>query len=569
MKNIRIASVLFIGALAGACQQSETISRRQASRGSAEAILNQGLSLQIQDNQLDAYDYTFGSQALRIQSLEDKGSSRLEATRQAFVASKQGLDEVSQAALKSLCQNMGLSAAADSYTEANSLPADGVLYLHWRSHYSVQQKQQLGAILEGIKAPVRCLLKIQLGLESDNQFAIVSLDPIPVEQQKLAGTAKVLDAVEEGLMLIDANPAITLNQGQLIPIDSPAEIKPKIAAIHSGDIQAALSKNSGAACRYHTLNGQTKVGNPAALRSYEYSINSAKPYTIGNVKPQSISGRNLPACGKVKTEVIDRTIQANVACGDYRSIQDEGLEAGCQWSVEVANANDPGNVLGYNISMEKITFETVDVGTTSGAASVIPEAPNNPVRTRSTVFNGFSATQLTSMEQAFDFWIGVSPKSYATHFDKYVTRVNYLGRTGPDCSVQGVLAYVETLTSTEIFWCEAAGMSAPAITNQNSPLQIMLIGVTAFHENLHTRGREHDFDAPQYQPCLGTAESALLSFDAIKTCTDDYCLAFKDFALQEYKAELDYSLQGDARRFQGQCQIWNNGLGLKATDFRT
>jgi hypothetical protein len=173
------------------------------------------------------------------------------------------------------------------------------------------------------------------------------------------------------------------------------------------------------------------------------------------------------------------------------------------------------------------------------------------------------------MEQAFDFWIGVSPKSYATHFDKFVTRVNYLGRTGPDCSVQGVLAYVESLTSTEIFWCEAAGMSAAAITNQNSPLQIMLIGVTAFHENLHTRGREHDFDAPEYQPCLGTAESALLSFDALKTCTDDYCLAFKDFALQEYKAELDYSLQGDARRFQGQCQIWNNGLGLKATDFET
>lgn len=569
MKHIRIASALLFAVTATACQQSETISRRQAIRGSAQAILNQGLSLQIRDTQLDAYDYTFGSQALQIQKLEDKGSSRLEITRKAFVASNQSLDEGSKAALTSLCQNAGLSPAADNFTEASSLPADGVLYLHWRSHYSLKQKQQLGAILEGIKAPVRCLLKIQLGAESDNQFAFVTLDPIPVEQQKLAGTAKVLDAVEEGLMLIDASPAINLDQGQLIPIEGPLDIKPKIAAIHSGDIQAQLSKNSGAACRYHTLNGQMKVGNPAALRSYEYSVNSAKPYTLGSVQPQSISGRNLPACNKVKTEVLDRTIQANVACGDYRSIQEEGLEAGCQWSVEVVNANDPGNVLGYNISMEKIAFETVDVGTATGAASVIPEAPNNPIRSRSTVFNGFSAAQLTSMEQAFDFWIGVSPKSYATHFDKYVTRVNYLGRTGPDCSVQGVLAYVESLTSTEIFWCEAAGMSAAAITNQNSPLQIMLIGVTAFHENLHTRGREHDFDAPEYQPCLGTAESALLSFDALKTCTDDYCLAFKDFALQEYKAELDYSLQGDARRFQGQCQIWNNGLGLKATDFET
>jgi hypothetical protein len=569
MKHIRIASVALVCVVVTGCQQSETLSRRQASRGSAEAILNQGLSLQIQDNQLDAYDYTFGSQALQIQKLEDKGSSRLEITRKAFVASNQGLDEGSKTALTSLCQNIGLSLNGDSFTEASSLPADGRVYLHWRSHYSVQQKEQLCALLEGIKAPVRCLVRIQLGAESDNQFAFISLDPIPVEQQKLAGTAKVLEAVDEGLMLIDANPAINLNQGQLIPIESPADIKPKIAALHSGDIQAQLSKNSGAACRYHTLNGQTKVGNPTALRTYEYSVSSAKPYTLGTVRPQSISGRNLPACSKVKTEVIDRTIQADVACGDYRSIQDEGLEAGCQWSVEVMNANDPGNALGYNISMEKITFETVDVGTTTGAASVIPEAPNNPVRARSTAFNGFSATQLTSMEQAFDFWIGVSPKSYATHFDKYVTRVSYLGRQGPDCSVQGVLAYVVSLTSTEIFWCEAAGMSAAAITNQNSPLQILLIGVTAFHENLHTRGREHDFDAPQYQPCLGTAESALLSFDALKTCTDDYCLAFKDFALQEYKAELDYSLQGDARRFQGQCQIWNNALGLKATDFRT
>lgn len=552
-----------------ACQQQPTINRRQAVRGPAAAVLNQGLSLQIQDNKIDAYDYTFGSQALQIKKIQDTGSNVLDSTRQVFVGSRASLGESLKTALTGLCQNMGLSAAADSFTEVSSLPADGRLYLHWRSHYSLSQKQELAAALEELKAPIRCLLKIQVGAEADNQFAILTLDPIPVEQQKVAGTAKILDAVEEGLMLIDENPTLIFDQGQFLTVESPTDIKPMIAALNSVDFKAQLSKDEGAACRYHTLNGQTKVGNPTALRNYEYSLGSEKAYTLGAVRPQSISGRNLPACGKVKTQVVDRTVQANVACGDYRSIQDEGLEAGCQWSVELVNPNDAGNVLGYNIGMEKITFETVDVGNTTGAASVIPEAANNPIRAKTSVFSGFNAVQLTSMEQAFDFWIAVSPKSYAAHFDKYVTRVNYLGRTGPDCSVQGVLAYVESLTSTEIFWCEAAGMSAAAVTNQNSPLQIMLIGVTAFHENLHTRGREHDFDAPQYQPCLGTAESALLSFDTMKTCTDDYCLAFKDFALQEYKAELDYSLEGDARRFQGQCQIWNNGLGLKATDFRT
>ncbi len=552
-----------------ACQQAPKINRRQIGSTQPASVLNQGLSLTIQDNQIDAYDYTFGSQALQIQKIQNSGSSVLDSTREVFVASRTSLGADIQTALTGLCESVGLSTTADSFTEATSLPNDGRLFVHWRSHYSLSQKQALASALEQVKAPIRCLLKIQVGAAADNQFAIVALDPVPVEKQKLAGTSKVLDAVEEGLMLIDENPALALDQGQLITIESPADIKVKVPAINSMDVKAQLSKNAGAACRYHTLNGQTKVGNPTALRNYEYSLTSEKAYTLGSVKAQSISGRSLPACGKVKTQVVERTIQTDVACGDYRSIQDEGLEAGCQWSVEVVNANDAGNVLGYTIAMEKIAFETVDVTSATGAASVIPEAANNPVRAKSTLFNGFSAAQLTSMEQAFDFWIAVSPKSYATHFDKYVTRVNYLGRTGPDCSIRGVLAYVESLTSTEIFWCEAAGMSAAAISNQNSPLQILLIGVTAFHENLHTRGREHDFLAPQYQPCVGTAESALLSFDALKTCTDDYCLAFKDFALQEYKAELDYSLQGDARRFQGQCQIWNNGLGLKATDFRT
>jgi hypothetical protein len=552
-----------------ACQEQPTLSRRQVSAGQATAVLNQGLNLQIKDNQIDAYDYTFGSQTIQIQKIDSQGSMDLDITRQVFVASRTGLGDELKASLTELCRDVGLSTSATTYTEASRLPADGLLHMHWRSHYSLKQKQQLVAYLEQIKAPVRCLLRIQVGAASDQQFAIIALDPIPVETQKLAGTAKVLDAVEEGLMLIDQSPIPPLDQGQLIPVDSSADVKTKIVAINSVDIKAQLSRSSGAACRYHSLNGQTKVGNPTALRSYEYSVSSTKAYALGAVSPQSISGRNLQACGKVKTQVTAQNIQAEVACGDYRAIQDEGLEAGCQWSVEVANRNDPGNVIGYNIGMEKISFETVDVGSTVGAASVLPEAANNPIRAKSTIFNGFSAPQLTSMEQAFDFWIAVSPKSYEMYFDKFVTSVNYLGRTGPACREPGVLAYVETLQSTEIFWCEAAGMSANAISAQISPLQILLISVTAFHENLHTRGRDHDFDTPQVQPCRGTSESALISFDSIKTCQEDYCLAFKDFALQEYKAELDYSLQGDARRFQGQCQIWNNGLGLTAADFRT
>ncbi|MDQ3235571.1 MAG: hypothetical protein M3Q07_27495, partial [Pseudobdellovibrionaceae bacterium] len=157
-----------------------------------------------------------------------------------------------------------------------------------------------------------------------------------------------------------------------------ADIKPMIPALHSTDFQVQLSNSSGATCRYHTLDGKNKVGNPTGLRSYQYSLTSAKSYNVSGVRPQSIAGRNLPACEKVKTQVVERNIQADVACGDYRSIQDEGLEAGCQWSVEVVNPNDTENALGYNIGMEKIAFETVDVGNISGAASVMPEARPTP-----------------------------------------------------------------------------------------------------------------------------------------------------------------------------------------------
>ncbi|WP_141732976.1 hypothetical protein [Oligoflexus tunisiensis] len=552
-----------------ACQQSGKVNQRQGPQGQTVTILNQGVNLQIQGHQLDAYDYTFGSQALQIKKIEEKGSNALDSTRQVFVASPASLGDDIKAGLSSLCQDIGLSTSAQEFTEATSLPANGLVYAHWRSHYSLTQKRQLSAALEQVKGAVRCLLKIQVGDAAAQQYAIIAFDPVPVENQNVAGTDKILEAVEEGVMLIDKTPALAMDQGQLLTVESPADIKPKITALNSVDVKSQLSNSTGAPCRLHTLNGQTKVGNPTALRSYQYSLSSAKAYTLGSVSAQSISGRNLQACTKVKTQVVDKSVQADVACGDYRSIQEEGLEAGCQWSVEVVNPNDVGNALGYNISMEKMTFETIDVSTPGGAAVAIPEAPNNPVRAKSTTFTGFNAAQLSSMEQAFDFWIAVSPASFAAHWDKYITNVNYLARTGAACSEAGVLAYVEQLNSTEMFWCEAAGMSAAAVSSQNSPLAMLLIGVTAFHENLHNRGREHDFDAPQYQPCKGTSESALLSFDAIKTCTADYCLAFKDFALQEYIAELDYSLEADARRFQGLCQTWNAGLGLTAANFGT
>lgn len=554
--------------LVSACGQ---LTKKDKKPGSelASVLQNQGLSVELKEPSNDAFDYTFGAQGILLQRQENKGDA-IETTNMVYLGSEAAVTDEQKAALGSLCQNMGLSLSAREFAPASSLPKDnGLLYIHWRSHFSVQEKNGLSSALEQLKTSMRCVLKINVGGSDSGQVAYIALDPIPADENAVTGTSNLLQAIEEGLMLIEENPALLLNHSQLWPVEAAASILPLVSALNSADFQVQLNTSSGSNCVYQVVAGASKLTNPDSKHSYLYDLKGSKTFNIGTIDSQSISGRLSPTCESLKPKALGKQVQNEVGCSAYLALMNEGLEAGCRWSVELANPKDAGNSLGYTISMQKIAFETIDITTVRGAAAVLPEAPNNPVRAQTTVFQGFNAAQLTSMEQSFDFWIAASPISFKTYFEKLVTRVTYLARTGADCSIMGVLAYVVSLNSPEIFWCEAAGMSANAVLATNSPLQILLISVTAFHEDLHTRGREHDFDAPQYLPCKGTAESALLPFDAIKTCTDDYCRPFKDYALQEYRIELDYSLQGDPRRFQGQCQIWNTGLGLKSTDFRT
>jgi hypothetical protein len=76
----------------------------------------------------------------------------------------------------------------------------------------------------------------------------------------------------------------------------------------------------------------------------------------------------------------------------------------------------------------------------------------------------------------------------------------------------------------------------------------------------------HDFQNQTYKPCEGTSQSAKIAKELV-LCTSPYCYAFKDFGLQYYINELNYSLSGDGRRFQGTCQKWNSELNITAAAF--
>lgn len=570
--------VLCVLVLLGGCQAQKPQVRLGAvnqatGEGASEAIAQQ---LQITQETIvhDAYDHTFGTLQVRLYAKNGTGLFRgkLQTQRFAYYSSTVAPTSQQSQALEELCQGIALSRSPTQLDEITDWSPSEKIYLHWRSYYSAAVKESIAPLLVQSDQPLLCLLRIRVAQQNGTLEHHIAFDPIPEAGAQLSGTAHQDLAVQEVVMLLDEEAlgeGFKYQEKHLFEVKSEAEILPDVPSIKRGEIKVAKSEALGPGCRIHMQDGGTKVGNPKDLQQLSFSIESPQRFILQKSSPQTVGGALNPLCAAQKLALADKAVGTGISCETYLQIQQEmGMEAACQWKIELANERDPVNALALDVAMTRIEFETVDIRTPAGASRAIPEAGKNPVALKALEFVNFSEAQKGVLEQAFDFWIATSPLNYALTFEKHVTRVTYLGRN-EGCQQANALAYVTSLTSTEIFWCEGAGMGTEDIATGRSPTRILLVAVTMSHETAHTRGMQHDIDARNYLPCAGTAMSAVLGFDTTVTCKSDYCVGLKDLARFEYIAELDYSLRADPRRFQGQCQLWNTGMGLTRASFRT
>ncbi len=159
------------------------------------------------------------------------------------------------------------------------------------------------------------------------------------------------------------------------------------------------------------------------------------------------------------------------------------------------------------------------------------------------------------MEQVFDVWIATERKSFDTDVDGFMKEILL-----SQCDA-GVLGFAQ-LRSARLNMCLGAKLNDSAVTKANDPHRLILQLITASHEVRHAVKWSHDFDNKSYTPCEATAASASTMHAILSTCQEEYCFVMRSAAKREYIAELRYSLQGDNRRFEGQCKKWSDELGI-------
>ncbi|SMF49879.1 hypothetical protein [Pseudobacteriovorax antillogorgiicola] len=544
------------------CSQAPKIQSRRGTQTSADLDIGREpakVSLNFaSEPQQDAFEYTFGVVPMKF----DQGGA-ISIQKSALIDRSQ-VSEENRPMLTELCRDLEISTSSTDPSLSPSTISQGEeLYVFWRSHYPAKLKSNLADFI--ISGRIQCSLSISIGDEAVD----IVFNPVPTVAGEILGTKQADAAIDEILMMIDSSASGTRLAGnhsyEVIAIDEPSDIILGVEGLHQEDIQVT-PQDSQTTCRYHSLNGETKLGNPEDLQSFAYNFSAPDGVDVGEIIPTSSGGRSLEACQVASPTPLESGFSLGISCESYMEIQTQGQGDTCGWAASASNPNDPKNTVSVGLRMSPTPFETIDIGNPVGALKVIEAQDKNPITLNTLDVTTFSTPQVDSLQRAFDFWLGASPTSYATFWEGNISKITYLGNTQA-CAEQGVLAYVTSLDTDEIFWCELAGVRQQDLSEQRSPLVLMLIAVTALHENLHAIGREHDFDAPAYEPCKGTSESGVLSYDTAINCQEDSCFAMKDLAIQEYIVELDYSLQADGRRFQGLCQQWNAAMGLSQGDF--
>ena len=553
--------VLLIGNFACSEPPKMQTAKRQASKqqGPLQDRQPSGVSWQLGPLLFDAVDYTVAAQSLSL-------SAKVSGYQRQAVLPKQATENQIKLA-EAICQDIALGNT-DGIVESGAIAGadQSELQIIWRSYFEDAYKVELANnLLDDLT--LECMLSLEL---ADSGRMDIVFTPVASHPDQVSGSRDLSEAMNRGLLLIDTKKTGTVLSGggafKLLNLSDEMVLPLGVRALNSQDL-IIKADQAEAVCRYHELDGDKKLGNPDAIQSFSFQVESNREFALQSLRQTSSGGRFLASCESAELKQEELSLAIELSCRDYVNLLQESAGDSCGWIGSFQNPQDPRNEIDLGLRLANLELSVIDISTPQGAASVIEPAAENPIRNQQLDVSTFNNAQQDSLARMFDFWLTASPMTFKQYFAAKMRRIIYEGTTGDACSEVGVLAYVESLDTDTMFWCEAAGMRAQDLQEQQSPLVLMLIGVTALHETLHAVGREHDFDAPQVDPCKGTSESALFSYDTIVNCKHDSCFAMKDLAIQEYIAELDYSLQADGRRFQGLCQQWNDGLGIVAADF--
>lgn len=481
-----------------------------------------------------------------------------------------GLSEADRMLVTGYCSNIGVSLAGGAVE--GPLESE-VFEIRWRSHFPAGQAEKLGLHLLSVNADFRCGLEFGLqypGATATSMMTLVfdptpEFDPVKIHPADVyAGTDRFAVARDETILLpeVRGHKLEAFEDGwEKTLVTTISEVIPAVIAINANDfVLGEVHAVVGDTCELR-LSDALKVENPAGKQIISYKVpehpkRSSALDAISNVDLPGATGS--PACknlGFQKTESGD--ISINLTCLQVQQIVDTG---DCGLKLVFSNPDDVGNTVEVRAKLEGFKYSLLDLGKPENAITLLPRSEANPVREGIITMTSFSVGQTVELAKSFDLWQAVASPSYDSFFKLQITEIEF---DSGSANCLGAGAYAQ-LNGSKIFWCPGGGMASDALTVANSPNYLVYRAATALHESLHAFGNPHDIDAPGNQPCSsvgGTAYSAIIPVETYN-CVEDYCYGFKELAREEFLLELNYSLKNDARRFQGQCDVWAKQLGV-------
>ncbi len=479
----------------------------------------------------DAFDYTLGS----MDVIPIAGGVYTLKGRYLYAGRLTQLSGSTAAVLSQLCQTMGVSSDGSGTR------------VWWRSHHTQARIEALAGAIAAGHRDIHCVMHV----ENQNGLPFyLSFDPLPVSEADVLGSVATKKAVQASLMMLSVKSGLVLSPVTLLKV---LDFNPQfetVRALGASSHTPLYSMETGLPCAFAS-GSQTVVSNPELLKESSVSFEGVQ---IKDAVPASIAGKRLKACSGVSIQIKEDLVKFGFTCGTYQATKNEGLEAGCQWSVLLANDKDPEDEVQVTFGMPRLSYlGSMSRGWMSGKDAVV-KSEINPIRLKSIALNGFNTSQLAFLEKAFDVILDVSPDVYRQDFAGYMKAAS-LGTTGA-CAQSGVMGFA-SVGGNSITLCQY--MFGSGI---DSPSAVVGAAHTIVHEVRHARGFFHDVDRPAYEPCGGTAFANVFDHNIVAVCKSSYCPLLKSSAEGSYLNDINYSLKGDDRRFAGLCKQWQTNMGF-------
>lgn len=505
---------------------------------------------------------------------ENLGDYTLRSNRLAVLPSRVAISQGQRQALRGICRDIAIIDDSGNAKDEMVVANGREIKIAWRSHYDVEDREQLiGLSLETGVVP-SCLLQLTIVAQNgqSSSFDIV-FSPGNSEKRFVVSSQNHEQAIDESLLLINQEKTgyvIDTQSGLTVDVKQTADLPLGVKALTQKNVD--ISQAWAQDCR--TVSTESlEAAEPDKEVSLTYLVESDLSFAISEVLATSSSGRILPQCENIESNISGSQISFKTTCGNLLQVVNLAADEMCAYTAYLRNTNDSENTLGKRFRIERYSVEAgendgldIAVSNPIEAYGIIPKNKNNPISNSLVVMDGFNEQQVAAAEVSFDLWLAHSKSTYDRFFANKIKQINYMD-TGRGCGFFSGAAAYAYLGDDRFYWCRAGYMSARAVDpNQDAPAGAVYRALLMLHEVLHANNYSHDFDRNNYASCdEGTSLSATIPVEIVK-CSKSYCQQFKDFAIRDYIDELNYSVT-DERRFQGTCANWNSALGLTRQSF--